>query len=168
MADPDSHKERGRSSRPWDKGGPGLRKKFFRPFGSQFGLKMTRVAGPPGPLPCICHWSRRQSLRSAGSRSSKLLRGHEKNTQDKFQSRIQLMLIAWTESIRYKIILFASQPSYHFTYMRCKDVLGVWLLGKGTNSIILTLFVLFLNVWKLKQFIYLFILFKAKTTNEGF
>ena len=32
------------------------------------------------------------------------------------------MLIAWTESIRYKIILFASQPSYHFTYMRCKDV----------------------------------------------
>ena len=54
-----SHKERGRSSRPWDKGGPGLRKKIFRPFGSQFGLKITRVAGPPGPLPCICHWSRR-------------------------------------------------------------------------------------------------------------
>ena len=53
MADPDSHKERGRSSRPWDKGGPGLQKKIFRHFGPQFGLKITGVVGPPSPLPWI-------------------------------------------------------------------------------------------------------------------
>ena len=29
-----------RSSRPLDKGGPGLQKTFFRPFGPQFGLKI--------------------------------------------------------------------------------------------------------------------------------
>ena len=37
-------------SRPLDKGGPGLQTKVFRPFGSQFGLKI-REARPPGPSP---------------------------------------------------------------------------------------------------------------------
>ena len=39
-------------SRPSDKEeeGGGLEKFFFRPFGSQFGLKI-RGAGPPGPSP---------------------------------------------------------------------------------------------------------------------
>ena len=40
----------GQSSRPWDKGGGGLQKDFFRPFGPQFGLKI-RGAGPPGTSP---------------------------------------------------------------------------------------------------------------------
>ena len=34
--------------------GRGIKKKFFRPFGPQFGLKI-RGAGPPGPQPWICH-----------------------------------------------------------------------------------------------------------------
>ena len=37
-----------RSSRPW-RGMPGLKKFFFRPFASQFGLKIR--GGPPGPSP---------------------------------------------------------------------------------------------------------------------
>ena len=45
----------GRSSRPWDKGESGLPKKFFRPFGPHFGLKI-KGGGPPGPLPLIRHW----------------------------------------------------------------------------------------------------------------
>ena len=40
----------GRSSRPLEKGGPGLPKYFFRAFGHQFGLKIKG-----GPLPWICH-----------------------------------------------------------------------------------------------------------------
>ena len=39
----------GRSSSPLHKGGPSL-KKFFPPFGPQFGLKIGG-AGPPGPSP---------------------------------------------------------------------------------------------------------------------
>ena len=40
------------SSRPFDKGGPSLPKKFFWPFRPQFGLKIRwdmGGAGPPGP-----------------------------------------------------------------------------------------------------------------------
>ena len=40
-----------RSSRPLDKGGPGLPKNFFRPFGPQFGPKLRGGAAPPGPTP---------------------------------------------------------------------------------------------------------------------
>ena len=50
-----SDKRRGRSSRPWDNGGPVLPKKFFRLFGPQFGPKIRGGAGPPGPLPWIRH-----------------------------------------------------------------------------------------------------------------
>ena len=43
------------SSRPLDKGEAGLPKKFFRPFGPQFGLKLSgrggEGGGPPGPSP---------------------------------------------------------------------------------------------------------------------
>ena len=42
------------SSRPWDKGGGGL-KKLFPPFLLQFGLKIRgggALEGPPGPSPC--------------------------------------------------------------------------------------------------------------------
>ena len=54
MADPDQDKEGG-SSRPWDKGGGSLQKKYFRPFGPQFGLKIrgaqvTRVPPLDPPL----------------------------------------------------------------------------------------------------------------------
>ena len=47
----------GRSSRPLDNGGgggggAGLQKKFFRPFGPQFGLKIRGA-----PFPWICHWN---------------------------------------------------------------------------------------------------------------
>ena len=51
-------------SKPSDKGGPGhpdpeirrwgarsLKQNFFRPFGPQFGLKISGVPGPPGPSP---------------------------------------------------------------------------------------------------------------------
>ena len=42
-------------SRPLNKRGgggeSGLQKKFFPPFGPQFGLTIRRVGGPPGPLP---------------------------------------------------------------------------------------------------------------------
>ena len=45
VTDPDLEiREAGRSS-----------KKIFRPFGPQFGPKL-REAGPPRPLPWICHW----------------------------------------------------------------------------------------------------------------
>ena len=33
------------------KGGGGLKKEFFRPFGPQFGLKIRGVPGPPGRSP---------------------------------------------------------------------------------------------------------------------
>ena len=33
------------------KGGTCLQKKFFRPFGPQFGLTIKRGGGPPGPSP---------------------------------------------------------------------------------------------------------------------
>ena len=49
MLDPDLEIRGGfRSSRPLDsgEGGAGLQKKFFRPFGSRFGLK---IMGGPGP-----------------------------------------------------------------------------------------------------------------------
>ena len=36
----------GRSSRTWDKEGPGLKKHFFRPFGCQFGLKIRGAQAP--------------------------------------------------------------------------------------------------------------------------
>ena len=45
----------GRSSRLWDKGGASLQKKFFRPFGPHFGLKIRgggggcKGAGPRAP-----------------------------------------------------------------------------------------------------------------------
>ena len=46
---------RGRSSRPWDKGGGGGRpqKKFFSPLGPQFGVTIRgkEGLGPPGPFP---------------------------------------------------------------------------------------------------------------------
>ena len=42
--------EGGRSSRPWDNGGPGL-PTFFQPFGPQFGLKIRGGPGPLGPSP---------------------------------------------------------------------------------------------------------------------
>ena len=45
----------GWSSRLWEKGGPSLKKKFFQPFGPQFGLKV-RGAAPPGSFPWICYW----------------------------------------------------------------------------------------------------------------
>ena len=32
-------------------------KKFFRPFGPQFGLKIRGEPGSPGPLPSIRHWT---------------------------------------------------------------------------------------------------------------
>ena len=32
-------------------GGPRPQKKFFRPFGPQFGLTIKRGGGPPGPSP---------------------------------------------------------------------------------------------------------------------
>ena len=44
------------SSRPWDKGGGSVSKKFFWPFGPQFGLKI-RGGWPPGPLLWIHHCS---------------------------------------------------------------------------------------------------------------
>ena len=51
MADPDLPIKGGtRSSRPWDKGGPGL-KIFFPPFGPQFGLKVRGGGSSPGPSP---------------------------------------------------------------------------------------------------------------------
>ena len=37
----------------WDKGEPGLQKKFFRPFGPQFGLK---ISGVEEGLGWIRHW----------------------------------------------------------------------------------------------------------------
>ena len=42
VADPDLQIRAGggRSSRPRDKGGPGLQKNFFRPFDPHFGLKI--------------------------------------------------------------------------------------------------------------------------------
>ena len=51
MPDPDLEIRGARSSRPLDNGGGGgsLPKKFFRPFGSQFGLKISWDLGPsPG------------------------------------------------------------------------------------------------------------------------
>ena len=39
----------GRSSRPLDKGGNGVLKKYFPPFGLQFGLKIRDGPAPPGP-----------------------------------------------------------------------------------------------------------------------
>ena len=39
----------GGSSRPWDKGDTRSPKKIFRPFGSQFGIKITGGAGDPAP-----------------------------------------------------------------------------------------------------------------------
>ena len=36
---------------PEIRGWPGLKKKFFRPFGPQFGLKIRGGHGPPGPSP---------------------------------------------------------------------------------------------------------------------
>ena len=45
-----------RSSRPLDKGEMGpVSKKFFRPFGPQFGLKIRGGPGPPGTVPWIRH-----------------------------------------------------------------------------------------------------------------
>ena len=38
-------------------GGTGLPKKFFRPFGPQFGPKIRGGAGPRGPLLWIRHWT---------------------------------------------------------------------------------------------------------------
>ena len=38
----------GRSSRPLEKGGPGLPKYFFRAFGHQFGLKIKEGGPSPG------------------------------------------------------------------------------------------------------------------------
>ena len=48
----------GGSSRPLDKRGPGLQKKFFRPFGPQFGLRL-RGGGEGGgwALSWIRHWN---------------------------------------------------------------------------------------------------------------
>ena len=44
-------KKWGRSSKPWDKGGGGRsQKNLFRPFGPQFGLKISG-GGSPGPSP---------------------------------------------------------------------------------------------------------------------
>ena len=41
-----------RSSRPRDKWGPGLKRKFFWPLGAQFSLTQRGGAPPPpGPLP---------------------------------------------------------------------------------------------------------------------
>ena len=49
VVDPHLQVSRGQSSRPWDKGGPGLKKKFFWPFGPQFGLKIRgRRGASPG------------------------------------------------------------------------------------------------------------------------
>ena len=53
VPDPDLEIRRGRrSSRPLDKGGSGLPKKFFGPFGPQFGLKIRGGGGrsPWAPL----------------------------------------------------------------------------------------------------------------------
>ena len=50
VADPDLLIRGDRSSRPWDKGGPGLKKNCFWPFGPQFDLKIRRPR-PPGPSP---------------------------------------------------------------------------------------------------------------------
>ena len=36
---------------PEIRGGPGLQKRFFRPFGPHFGLKIRGWPWPPGPLP---------------------------------------------------------------------------------------------------------------------
>ena len=36
---------------PEKRGGGGLKKEFFRPFGPQFGLKIRGVPSPPGPSP---------------------------------------------------------------------------------------------------------------------
>ena len=38
--------------------GPVSKKKFFRSFGPQFGLKIRGEHGPPGPLPWIRHRGR--------------------------------------------------------------------------------------------------------------
>ena len=52
VPDPDLEIRRGRrSSRPLDKGGSGLPKKFFGPFGPQFGLKIRGGPVPLGPSP---------------------------------------------------------------------------------------------------------------------
>ena len=45
----------GQSSDPDIRGGPVLQKKFFRPFGPQFGLKMSgRGRAPPLDPPLLC------------------------------------------------------------------------------------------------------------------
>ena len=46
----------GRSSRPWDKGGPGLKKKFFSALRASVWSKNKGGHGPPGPFPWIHHW----------------------------------------------------------------------------------------------------------------
>ena len=40
---------------PEIRGGPSLKKIFFWPFGSHFGLKIRWRSRPPRPLPWICH-----------------------------------------------------------------------------------------------------------------
>ena len=44
----------GGSSRPLDKRGPGLQKKFFRSFGPQFDLQLSGGGPSPGPGTGIC------------------------------------------------------------------------------------------------------------------
>ena len=49
------------SSRPWDKRGPSLKTKIFRPFGPQFGLIIRGVHGPsPGSATATVLYSRKQ------------------------------------------------------------------------------------------------------------
>lgn len=47
VVDPHLQVSRGQSSRPWDKGGPGLKKIFFWPFGPRFGLKIRGRGSSP-------------------------------------------------------------------------------------------------------------------------
>ena len=57
VKDPDLQIGRGGGSHPDPeiKGGGGLKKNFFRPFGPQFGLKLRGRPGIPGSLPWIRH-----------------------------------------------------------------------------------------------------------------
>ena len=56
--------EGGRSSRPLEKRGGGLRNDFFRPFGPQFGLKIRGLRGLPSIRHCDQHCYRLFRIRA--------------------------------------------------------------------------------------------------------
>ena len=77
VVDPHFQVSRGQSSRPWDNGGAGSPKRFFWPFGPQFGLK---IRGRRGSLLWICHWVAHPNLGS-GNEESELDEGPRTSTK---------------------------------------------------------------------------------------